>query len=275
MPEESEARIPSDGAPRHEGSAAGVRRDFEADYARTDMDPWGLSWRPSQRQRYRLAHRILKETLRRDGLARGLRILDVGASSGDFTAGLERAYGRRCGGRVLGIDLSEIAVERARGRHPGVAFEKMDLLDVRRCSGEAYDVVTCLEVLYYLDEKERIDALESVAATLRPGGYLLASSLVSPRHFLPDVLRAEVGRFLRVLEVRLATFRVWAELESRVMAWGARRRLRPLVNPLTAVLGLQGFHVGGTGRLLRELPRRPRETHVLVLARRDRIHEKS
>jgi len=73
---------------------------------------------------------------------RPLQVLDAGCGSGHFTDGL-----RRCGHRVVGIDASATAIERARSAYG-------DLFEVARLDGYAprrlADVIVCIDVLFHV-----------------------------------------------------------------------------------------------------------------------------
>lgn len=76
------------------------------------------------------------------------RVLDIGCGKGAFTHQLKRRNNA-----VIGIDISETAIETARGRYPDLEFIP---LDVRRdpLPGDAttpFDVTVCLETLSYVE----------------------------------------------------------------------------------------------------------------------------
>jgi SAM-dependent methyltransferase len=60
--------------------------------------------------------------LARVPLARGQRVLDLGCGVGAVTAMLAQA-----GADVIGVDLDDTLLARARQRHPGLRFEKQDV----------------------------------------------------------------------------------------------------------------------------------------------------
>jgi len=160
---------------------------FEAQYAKGPADPWGLTWRPSQRLRYHRALRAL------DAVEESLpRVLDVGCATGDFTHLLSRRAGPA--GRVLGVDFSRAAVERARAPRPDVSFAQDSVLSLGARYRGRFDLVACMEVLYYVDPAARSAAIRSLRDTLRDEGYALVSSFVgSPPYFRPSELLALVA----------------------------------------------------------------------------------
>ncbi|HJW53678.1 MAG TPA: class I SAM-dependent methyltransferase [Burkholderiaceae bacterium] len=155
----------------------GSRQWIESQYAAAKDDPWGLDWRPSQRYRYVRMLEALNDALcaRQEPLA----VIDVGCATGAFTAMLDGLNGRR-DHALLGVDIAEQAVKRAAARFPQIAFRCMALSECANAYQGQADVVTCMEVLYYLPEKERVAAVRQLKNMLKPGGLLLVSSMVAP-----------------------------------------------------------------------------------------------
>lgn len=119
---------------------------FEALYARR-QDPWGVLASPLAHQRY-LA---IVEAVAQVSPCRS--ILDVGCGEGALTR-----YLVGCAGRVVGIDVSATAVERARRLVPKATFESSSLAAFD--APEAFDVVLAVEMLYYV--KCRTAAIEKL-----------------------------------------------------------------------------------------------------------------
>ncbi|HSZ68887.1 MAG TPA: methyltransferase domain-containing protein [Solirubrobacteraceae bacterium] len=112
------------------------------------------------------AHRRLAELLRP-----GMAVLDVGCGTGAITAGIAQAVGPD--GRVLGVDVSESLIARARERcerTPNLTFE---LADVAALVGRArrFDVVTAARLLLWLADPRA--ALSAMAGVARAGGLVV------------------------------------------------------------------------------------------------------
>lgn len=115
------------------------------------------------------------------GLARCDAAVEVGCAEGDFTVRLaERA------GKVLAVDISPVALERARRRlkdRPSVEFFEADMRQWNP-SGPC-GLVVLGDVLYYMDKPMVRDEFEAVfprvRAWLAPGGRLvLAHGFAGP-----------------------------------------------------------------------------------------------
>jgi 2-polyprenyl-3-methyl-5-hydroxy-6-metoxy-1,4-benzoquinol methylase len=195
-------------------------------------------------------------------------ILDIGCATGTFTAMLAR---RLAGERteIRGIDVAGLAVARARQRYPDLRF---DCLTVDECAARcaaSMDMVTMLEVLYYVPERERPALLKRVGGMLRPGGVLVASSMIAGRPYLsPTELRELVGAELEILDSGVLYLKPLAMLEKlalhmvRLLAWrrsrGGRWRAPALhADPMTVLR---------MARLAQRFLGRRAESHSYVVA---------
>jgi 2-polyprenyl-3-methyl-5-hydroxy-6-metoxy-1,4-benzoquinol methylase len=114
----------------------------------------------------------------------GARVLDVGSGEGVFAAELARA-----GAHVVGIDVAEEPLRRARARHPK--------LDLRLVDGEGewplpdagFDVVWAGEVIEHV--ADTATWLSEVRRVLRSGGALLLST---PAHGRLTLARMALSR---------------------------------------------------------------------------------
>ncbi len=118
---------------------------------------------------------FFEETLRYPDIAdvivrlRPRKLLDVGCGSG-YLAKLLKA---RVPGLVIhGVDISTVALERARNHSDQVWQVDLDKADVSVPS-EQYDTVTCIEVLEHLYDPDH--ALREVARVLAPGGHAVVT----------------------------------------------------------------------------------------------------
>jgi 2-polyprenyl-3-methyl-5-hydroxy-6-metoxy-1,4-benzoquinol methylase len=165
-------------------SKRGSRDELDRWYA-SDVDPW--SFASASRDRYRAALRMI------DGALEGrspARALEVGCAEGLLTAEL----GRRCA-EVLAIDVSAVALERARERcadQPTISFALADIRDGLDL-GE-FDLVVCMDVIdSILRPVARRKATSAVADSVAPAGHLLVSA-VTDDPALNGVMAASLGR---------------------------------------------------------------------------------
>lgn len=98
--------------------------------------------------------------------------LEVGCAEGHFTEALARRASR-----VLALDISAVALSRARRRAPGAVFVEADLLSWEPGAEAPFDAIVLGDVLYYLDRAgvaaEFAALFPRIASWLKPGGRLL------------------------------------------------------------------------------------------------------
>ena len=104
-------------------------------------------------------------------------VLDLGSGLGT----LARLLAARAD-RVLGVDVAQAAVERARVRHgaaTNLQFAQGDITDLPGALPGGYDLITIMDTLYYLPSTsdEALDAVAArIAALLAPGGLVVLSN---------------------------------------------------------------------------------------------------
>jgi 2-polyprenyl-3-methyl-5-hydroxy-6-metoxy-1,4-benzoquinol methylase len=102
-------------------------------------------------------------------VAAGARVLDVGCGEGRFTAALARM-----GARVVGIDVAEEPLRRARARHPELDLRLARADGPWELADAEFDVVWAGEVIEHVADTAAW--LSEVRRVLRSGGTLLAST---------------------------------------------------------------------------------------------------
>ncbi len=109
------------------------------------------------------ARRMLRAT---QGLGDGATILDVGCGDG-FHLDLLKRYGNPSW-RVVGVDLDERAVERARSRGLEVLHGALDDAGV---ADDSVDLALCIQTIEHVGDPPSL--LRGVRRVLKPGGRLL------------------------------------------------------------------------------------------------------
>jgi 2-polyprenyl-3-methyl-5-hydroxy-6-metoxy-1,4-benzoquinol methylase len=113
-----------------------------------------------------------------DGLAAGIRALDVGCGSGRIANRLAELYPRS---RFAGIDLSAEAIAAARADAArlglrNVEFSARDLSDFDvNAEPEAFDFVTTFDAIH--DQAQPLNVLRGIHRTLKPGGIYLMQDI--------------------------------------------------------------------------------------------------
>jgi len=155
--------------------------NWDAAYTRDAPAPWDI-------QRPQPAIRRLADEGRLTG-----ELLDSGCGTGEHAL-----LAAACGARVLGVDLSPVAIERAQkkaeDRGLDARFEVGDMLTVP-LPETAFDVVIDSGVFHGFDDDDRRRYVERLRKALRPGGrcYLLSFSDRQPGDWGPRrVARHEI-----------------------------------------------------------------------------------
>jgi SAM-dependent methyltransferase len=143
----------------------GARAAFEAVYTRWN-DPWA-----SASPRYRYQRRKYEQVAGMLSGRRFRRALDLGCGLGLLAQFLAPQVDE-----LLGLDIAEAAIERARQRaaaFPNLRFEQADILDLPGTLDRGFDLVLLADTLYYLsplDDSTLEQMAMRVADLLVPGG---------------------------------------------------------------------------------------------------------
>ena len=120
--------------------------EFDAFYL-TGRDPWGIGRRS-------MRDRVLLTRLR--PIVTGKSVLELGCGEGHLS---ETVF---CyASRLTGIDISQVAIERARERK--LRNARFEISDFTSLSFAGYDVIAALECLYYLSSDEQDEVLRRIS----------------------------------------------------------------------------------------------------------------
>jgi SAM-dependent methyltransferase len=146
------------------------------------------------------------------GLLAG-QLLDAGCGTGEHTL-----LAASSGADALGVDVSPLAVERARGKAAArgikARFEVADALALADL-GLSFDTVIDSGLFHVFDDDSRARYVTSLASVLRPGGrlYLMCFSdrqpgTMGPRRVSQDELRAAFADGWSILAIEADSFLV-------------------------------------------------------------------
>ena len=128
-----------------------------------DDDPWGFETSPYERAKYDAT----------------IEALPPGPIGSAFEAGcsigvLTERLATRCD-RLLAVDVSEAAVERASARLEHTSHVRIERGELpEEMPAGPYDLIVASEFLYYLDPPAFDAMLDAIASALAPGGSLVA-----------------------------------------------------------------------------------------------------
>jgi len=122
------------------------------------------------------------ELIRRYALAPDIRILDIGCGTGEGSSRLAEMFPRA---QVLGVDVLDGSLERARTRYAGLAprlaFENQSAYELR-APDQAFDLTVSRHVLHSIPHPDRVLA-EQVRVTRRGGRLHLIPEDYGMLHF--------------------------------------------------------------------------------------------
>ena len=96
------------------------------------------------------------------------KMLDLGCATGWFTAQLSRF-----GNDIVGIDLSEAAIELAKRDFPGIRYIAGNIFEMN-LPDEAMDLVVCQEVIAHVPNQSEL--VRRIARSIKPGGHLIMTT---------------------------------------------------------------------------------------------------
>lgn len=145
-------------------------------------DPWQIS-------RATFRDRVLRRSVSK--FVAGKSVLELGCGEGHLTQAIF-SNARS----VTGIDLSNIAIDRAKAR--GISNAEFQSADFLRVSFEAYDVIAAIECLYYLAPEDQIAFFEKVAREHRNKVIIVSSPIIGKnehrKYFTHEELTAIIER---------------------------------------------------------------------------------
>ena len=121
--------------------------DFDKFYEK--IDPWGIN----ENLVIEILISSLNHQFKNQIFQKGL---DLGCGEGTVTSQLHFVKD------WTGLDISEVAITRAKAKNPEIKFLVMDINDLSQMNSSRYDFILCLETIYYLSSEQRLKFLKSV-----------------------------------------------------------------------------------------------------------------
>jgi cyclopropane-fatty-acyl-phospholipid synthase len=109
---------------------------------------------------------------RKIGLAKGMRVLDIGCGWGAFMGYAAQTYGVDC----VGVTISPVQVEYARKRYAGLAVDPR-LEDYRRFSGPKVDHVVSMGMFEHVGSKNHRNYFECARRAMQDDGMFLLHTI--------------------------------------------------------------------------------------------------
>lgn len=203
-------------------SLKSLNKAYQTDYSR--FLPGAMYNVDQRRQKAKKILAVLADAL--NGKMAGLRVVDVGCSTGIMTAFMAGHFGMTVG---LDIDKEALAYAAARHGSQGLFFVNSDALHLP-VADESFDVAVCAHVYEHVPDAEQM--MGEIRRVLKPGGLCFFSagnrlSWMEPHYQLP--LLSAIPKPLAHRYVRFMG-RGEEYYEKHLTYWGLRRLL-------------SGFHV--------------------------------
>jgi SAM-dependent methyltransferase len=113
------------------------------------------------------AEELLELAKERLGESHQLSFLDVGCGPGETDRFLHRQVGR-----LTGVDVAPVMLERARRRNPWAEYRHSASGDPLPFEDGAFDVCFAICVFHHVEREERLPLLEEMKRVCRPGGLV-------------------------------------------------------------------------------------------------------
>jgi len=160
------------------------------------------------------------------------RILDLGCGTGWLTNVLGNL------GPSVGVDLSDVAIGKARERYPHVEFMPVDISEWQY-PGSTFDIVVSHEVLEHLEDQDAY--LDKAHGLLRSGGYLILTTpnkdavLAYPNDAIAarDLQPIEKWVTIKQLKAKLASRFDTVSITTVIPGAGVKGAYRIIGSPIT------------------------------------------
>ena len=170
-------------------------------------DGWGHNLYSSQKYRMGSCLEILAEFISEDNL----NILDVGCAACDFT---NLVYSLNKNNNIFASDISKNAVTHNSSKYKEFehSVQRLPKLDFKDSN---FDTIIALEVINYLNLKEREEAMQSVKSKLKSGGHFLFSTVISnnSRYFTEDEAVQLLKNHFQIRKIKYNYSKLWEYLE--------------------------------------------------------------
>ncbi len=160
-------------------------------------DKWGHRWRGTQKIRYEETIEFVKKNI---DVNKKYDILDIGCSHGDFTKVIVETFKNS---NIFATDISENAIKSAK-KYVGKGDYEISELPNLPFRGKKFDLIFAIEVLYYLEEKDRLKSFENIYNKLNKGGYFVFSSVIDDgggRYFDENDAIEKIKKYFKILDI--------------------------------------------------------------------------
>ena len=157
------------------------------------IDGWGIQFRRSQLFRFEKCKNLIKDVI---NVTKENKSLEIACGDGFFSNEYLKCFSCKC----LGVDISEVAIEKGRKKYLQVDFLCDSLPNLEKVNGK-YDLISVNEVLYYLSYEEQIMSLKRIAELCKDDGYVIVTvNLGLPPYYTKYLIRKLLGYFFIIVK---------------------------------------------------------------------------
>lgn len=123
---------------------------------------------------YRARQRAFDRVVKKLPMYLGAKgVLDIGCGTGFYV----NLWAERGVERLVGLDITEISVEKLSQEYPRYEFYVSDISEKEQpYKGDSFDVVTAFDVLFHIVDDEKFErSIQNISKFTKTGGYILIS----------------------------------------------------------------------------------------------------
>jgi len=181
-----------------------TKSNFDREYSKS-TDMYSSSFRVSEIDRFRTTLNLIKRHCSKDAFG-----LDIGCGPGNFSVQI-----KDCLQHLIATDISEVVIKKAKQLHQSehLQFEVGGLPNTN-FEDNQFDFISALEIIYYLNDEERIAAINEIARILKPNGVFVLSGIISSKHFNFKELSELFDNNFELVEEKSTYRKIYNKLES-------------------------------------------------------------
>ena len=170
---------------------------------------WGFSFRKSQLFRFDKYISMIKA---QGGVSGDM--LEIGCSTGFFTYNY---LGKISNLNIKAIDISQVAITKAKQRYRNIDFSVASLPRTDFSDG-SFDLVTAIEILYYLSQTDQVKSMQEMARILKDGGFILVSVNIGEKPYfsLSEIKELVEAKFEIISEDALYIKSYYKHVETKI-----------------------------------------------------------
>lgn len=177
----------------------------------SEDDPWGHNWRGRDKYRFDLYEQLFKRHIFYNKPVNHMKFLDIGCAMGDFTNRLSNLASDK---NLIGVDISETAIQKAKKRFPNIDF-RIASLPKTGLPKDYFDLITCFEVLYYMNLTKVDASMHEIQRILKNNGKVLFEVVIGKKPYFQsaDFIKL-ISTYFRIRKIEYLYIRNYVKFEN-------------------------------------------------------------